>query len=332
MLFLMKRSAVFASCFTVLLVGCSQPTEELSMLPDEVLRNASQVSLELEAVRYNLTGNFEMKDSNDNPTTGTLKLEGILQDAGEQLQFSADINANTKYLEGDSIISATIDVIVAGPEDLYVHLERYDIQGANQFFNPALLKGFSGIWWKVPSRENQVASASITPSPRILHAQAQVVTVVRDKGAASLRERRMYHYDIAIDPDKMVSYLQQVNGENGEQFDEASVRSSLEDLDATGEIWIDAETFAVHRLRWDILQQVTDAGQQLGGSFTVDFTDHNNAPDIVPPADAQEFSPFMFLDAPNVLEPVESTLPADVQDDIIRQLLEEGADTPYIPR
>ena len=64
----------------------------------------------------------------------------------------------------------------------------------------------------------------------------------------------------------------------------------------------------------------------------MDFTDHNNAPDIVPPADAKEFTPFMFLGAPNVLEPVESSLPPDAQDDIIRQLLEEGADSPYVPR
>lgn len=328
----MKHSVVFTSCLSLFVVGCSQASDIQMLTPEEVLSNAAQVSMDLETVRYDFSGDVNLTDANDVATNGTVNVEGFLRDSGEQLQFTLDFNATTKYPEGDSVLSATVDVIVAGSDDLYVRLERYELEGANPFFNTELLGKFAGTWWKVPSRDNQVSAVSLTPNPRILHAQSQVISVVKDKGLATLQGRPMYHYDISLDQDKMVSYLRQIADEGNGEFDETAVRASLADLQATGEIWIDAESFVVQRLHWDLLQKVTSTSQQFHTSFTVNFSDHNNAPAIVPPTDAKEFTPLMFFGIPDIPETQESALTPDMQDDIIRQLLEEGADSPYTTR
>ncbi|PIQ76694.1 hypothetical protein COU78_05375 [Candidatus Peregrinibacteria bacterium CG10_big_fil_rev_8_21_14_0_10_49_24] len=328
----MKRSVVFASCLSVVISACSQVSDVQILSPEEVLKNAAQVSMDLETVRYDLSGDVHIVDANDVPTNGTMTMKGLIRDSGEQLQFSVDFSATTKYPEGDSSLSATVDVIIAGSEDLFVRLERYDLDGTNPFFNPELLDKFTGTWWKVPSRDNQVSSVSLTPNPRILHAQSQVISVLKDKGLATLQGRKMYHYDVRLDQDKMVTYLQQLAGEAQGEFDEAAVRASLADLEAKGEIWIDAETFAVQKLHWDIRQKLTNTNQQIQTSFTVNFSDHNNAPAIVPPTDAKDFSPLMFFGVTDIPETQSSPLTPEMQDDIIRQLLEEGADSPYTTR
>ena len=327
----MKRLAAISIGVLVFLVGCTnQQQEQPTMSPDEVLRNAAQASLVLDSVRYELKGDFTMTDSNDVTTAGTIKLDGALQGAGEQMQFEADIRSKTPRGGGDDIFSATVGVVVGGSQDLYVKLHSFESEGSNPLFNDQLVGKFIGQWWHIPSRENQLASISVTPDPRLLNAQAQVVRVVQDRGMSSLRDRSSYRYDVVVDHDKLLSYLREVSVEQGKPFDEAAVRASIANLEATGEIWIDAETYYVQRLQWDVSQGSEGVMKSVTASFLVDFYDHDSVAPIELPEDALEFTPLMFLDAPSALDTDRSTLPPEIEEDIMKQLLEEGANNPYL--
>jgi len=63
-------------------------------------------------------------------------------------------------------------------------------------------------------------------------------------------------------------------------------------------LWIDAETFFVQKLSWDITSYPLQTGGDTSLDFTVTFTDHNAAPEITPPKDAKEFSPYELLGLP----------------------------------
>ena len=329
-LYFMRRLLAVSFGAALLLVGCTQKEEKLLIPPEEVLSNAAQESLILDSVRYELAGSFDVMDTNSVVTTGNVRLDGVLQGAGEQIQFDAVITTNTAYGEGDSVLSADVSVIVGGRQDLFLNLTRFESDGPNQLFNDQLVETFSGKWWRIPTREDQLASTSVTPDPRLLNAQAQVVKVVKDRGMASLHGRTVHRYDVAIDHDKLVDYMRKAATDSGSPFDEDEVRSSIGDLDADGEIWIDAETYQVQRLQWDLSQGVGDTTKSANATFSVDFFDHNSASAIVFPEDAQEFTPFMFLGAPSALDIDETLLPPGMEEDIMQQLLEQGAENPYV--
>ena len=327
----MKRLAAISIGVLVLLVGCAkQEQEQQTMSSEEVLRRAAQASLVLDSARYELSGNFTMTDSNQVATTGTVQLDGAMQGVGGQMQFEAVIGMKTPREGGDDILSATVGVVVGGTQDLYVKLHSLEAEGSNPLFNEQLVEKFTGKWWHVPSREDQLASISVTPDPRLLNAQAQVVRVVQDRGMSSLRDRSSYRYDVVVDHDKLLSYLREVSVEQGKPFDEADMSASIADLEATGEIWIDAETYYVQRLQWDVSQSAQAVLKSVTASFLVDFFDHDNVAPIVLPEDALEFTPLMFLDAPSALDTDRSTLPPEIEEDIMKQLLEEGANNPYL--
>ena len=324
----MRRFLVTLTGAFLLFVGCAgeqQPT----IPPEEVLSNAAQASLALQSARYELRGSFVLTDSNNVATSGTLTLDGVLQDAGKQIEFDASLAAKTAHPDGDMSFAADASVIVGGPADLFVKLERYTAEGPSPFFNPELVEQFSGKWWRIPpARGEQLTSMSVTPDPRLLSAQAQVVKVVRDLGLSSLHNRPVYRYEVAVDHEKLIAYLKATAAENAQSFDEQSVRASVVNLDATGELWIDKETFYVQRLQWKIAQGVSESAKSFSVEFVVDFFDHDSAASITIPTDAAEFTPLMFYDAPSGLEMQESLLPPGMEEDMIQQLLEQGSNEP----
>ena len=326
----MRRLVAASASVLLLLVGCSHEKIESQLPPEEVLRNAARASLTLESARYELNGNFTVTDANDVATTGHVQLNGVLQDSGNQIQFGAVVGVTTPGEPANSVFSADVDVIVAGKQDLYVKLNEFSADGPNQLFNDQLVQQFSGKWWNLPSREDQLSFVSITPDPRLLNAQAQVVKVLKDRGMSSIHERSAYRYDVAIDSEKLIAYLRESVTEKGEQFDEEATRSSIENLSAEGEIWIDAETYYVQRLKWNVTQSVNEASKDFSINFTVDFLDHDNAESIDIPTDAELFTPLMFFDAPGVFETPEPLLTPEIEKDIMQQLLEEGANNPYV--
>jgi len=83
--------------------------------------------------------------------------------------------------------------------------------------------------------------------------------------------------------------------EEGQPFNEEASREKFGQLEANGQIWIDAENFALHRLQWHVPTLTLEGGSEASLSFQVDLRDHNSALTIAPPKDAVPFSPQNLL-------------------------------------
>ncbi len=184
-----------------------------------------------------------------------------------------------------------IDVIIASPQEMFVRLQSLMVDPESPMLSAEQIKEFIGKWWKIPSDLEGAMTQNVAPDPALLRAQAEVIRVTRDDGLHTIRGREAYKYAVEIDPEKLLTYMRQLATEKGQEFSEEEIRQFLATFNAVGELWIDSETFYVHQLAWKITPSDASTTTPYTLGFTANLHDHGNAPPIVPPADAVEFSP-----------------------------------------
>lgn len=292
------RLRLFVASTSVILTACTAAPSTIEPLSsDVVLSKAAKATHTLDSAKYILTGNVDSKNSDFWSTNAVIRMEGILHDAGKQMKFQLDADAAIVTPEDSFTIDATLEVIVASESEVYMNLHSLTVQPPNPILRPDLVGKLASKWWLLPQDDSMPVTGQVTPDPRLLHAQSQVVRIVKDNGIISMNGSQVYHYDVELDKEKLVSYLQKL-AEGDESFDITEVKESLKSVVATGELWIDAETYYVHKLQWNIEGYPMDTGGETSLDFTVTFTDQNNAPDILPPSDAKEFTPYELLGLP----------------------------------
>lgn len=282
----MRRLGFLITAAILLLAGCRRAGE---FPPAEVLRRATIASRQLQSAQFDARIAVA---STAAPMRGnaTATLSGRLTNGGEQTAWSVALDASFGSANRETTVRLNADVMVAFQQDAYIHLRSFDLSGMQGMPEVAALEG---KWWKLPVAERQPSVQSVTPDPRFLHAQADVVRVIRDRGIETIRGRDAYRYDVGIDPDKLVAFLEQAATESGKPFDRARSAADLDRYDAKGELWIDAETFRVHRIVWMIKDKDSS---RLQLELQVDLTQHDSAPPITPPKQ------FDILDSAAVLD------------------------------
>jgi hypothetical protein len=180
-----------------------------------------------------------------------------------------------------------------------MNIHSLSSQPSSTLFRPEMIGVIAGKWWLLSEGDTPPAVESVSPDPRLLQAQAQVVSVTRDRGMTTINGRDVHHYDVALDTEKLVAYLSAVAEENGGEFDAAEVRKEVKAIEASGQLWIDAETYYVQKIEWVVQSLPINRGGAASVKFTITFRNHNDAPAIVPPKDAKQFSPTMFFGLPD---------------------------------
>ncbi|MCA9370853.1 MAG: hypothetical protein KC680_02745 [Candidatus Peregrinibacteria bacterium] len=278
----------------ILLVGCTTvhaPGE--SLLPEEVLQRTASESQKLDSSQYLITADFDMDSGNTWTAEGVVRMDGIIQHAGKQVRFQTDVTAEiTDSTNGDSTIDGTVEVVVMGKDEVYLNIHSLTSQPNSALFQPDVIGKLAGTWWQLPSQDAAPQSTTVTPDPRLLQAQASVITVIADKGITEFNGKMSYHYVVELDKEKLFSYLEALKVETDE------VRASLKDTVAEGEIWIDAETFYVQKVLWNISSLHTSAQATLDTSLTLTFRNQNAAPTIEPPVGAVQFTPAVLFALP----------------------------------
>lgn len=290
------RKIVFVGALLVL-ASCARPS---TLPPDDVLRRASQATQDLASARYTIEG--ALTSGKDAGSHGTANIEGILQDSGKQTQFTLTL-AGSFANEGRSYnANGSMEVIVVWNQELFLFLKDLVVEPAHPLLDRASVELFRGKWWKIPEASQGNAAITVTPDPRMLEAQAEVVKVDRDRGMMTIDGRSVYHYDVSLDREKLAAYMKRIAEERGETLSVEELQEKLQGLVATGELWIDAETFFVHRLTWNVRKE--DPGDDSGFAltFTANLRDFNTAPFITPPKEFETFSPFMFLGGSALLD------------------------------
>ncbi len=258
---LMHLRLVIAS--VILLSGCvaRQPLPS-----DVVLENSVKANQKLASAEFTFDASF---DSNEavfvGLTRGTMNAAGIIQNGGRQLQAEVSI----KPEENQSPIDFTI--IKADEDETYLKFKATGDE--DQSVN--ILKD---RWFVLPTG---AAGSTLTPDPEFLRALSAIVTITRDQGIGSINGYAAYEYDVALDAEK----LRQFFVVSGNSANEAQgMIDELKNMNITGKMWIDADTFVLRRLQWMLASE--DANAPLTGEMIIEIEDDISGARISPPADA----------------------------------------------
>ena len=248
----------FVLCFA--LVACSNPEPvQPDIAPQEVLQRATRAAKTLESAQYVLQGEFDSK-TDALSALGTVRMDGMLAGGGEQLRFQMDLTADMESIEGNSSLTGTLEVVVISEEEVYMNIRSLVSQPSSALFQPELIATLAGQWWLLSEDDTPPMAESVTPDPRLLQAQAQVVSVTRDRGVVSIDGRDVHHYDVALDKIKLAEYLSAVALEKGVDFDTKETTDAIEEIQASGQLWIDAETYYVQKINWVVQSMPLDNG------------------------------------------------------------------------
>lgn len=273
------------ACIGLLLASC---TTRSSVPPADVLSRAARVTRDLQSARFTVNATFEVALPSDVSARGTLGADGRMQDAGRQLQFTFQTNGQT--MGGDRTTwHVQGDVMVAGEQEVYAFIRDVTVRPPHPLLQPALLGPFLGTWWRLPpgSSATTTGPTGVTPDPRFLRMQAEVVDVVRDRGIETFHDRTAHHYDVTLNREKLVHFLEEVARERGQTAQPETWRKFVDQVEAAGELWIDAEEYFIRGVQWTL----TMPGQANPFTLTlrVELRDFHQADPIVPPTDAQNF-------------------------------------------
>jgi len=284
-----------------IVIGCKPLVEEERLEPGQVLRLSATASQSLESADFSATFSASVDVSEAGPIDLSGTVNGTMQNAGKQLRFSLDASGGRDQAEDSIVIAGALEAIVAGKQEVYINIGSLVLSPEEELIQPETIAMIQNQWWKLPSADEFAQdNVAITPNPRLLKAQAEVVKILEDKGMATIDDRESYHYEVEVDKTRLLEYLRKVSEEDGTELDEEKVEIELAPLIISGELWIDAETYFVRQLEWDI-DNMDD--EDFGISFKVTFSNHNEAGLISPPEEFKVFSPFMFM------QPDEGTLP-----------------------
>jgi hypothetical protein len=172
-------------------------------------------------------------------------------------------------------------LIAFNQKEMYVRLDTLRLKPERPDVPMEYVEPFLGTWWHVQGNAQSGVALS-TPDPTFLKAQTQALTVTEDKGFEKVDGRYHYHYDVTLNREKFAELLH--GGEGG---------TDIDDLKATGEVWIDAETFFLTKAVWIVEDLPTDDGR-LSAIFTVDLNNHNKADPVRVPTQSKELTPSLL--------------------------------------
>lgn len=287
-----KRLALVA---VLLLTACQQQQEPPQTLPpQEVLQNAAQATRKLQSAQYLITADYDIDSGATWQAQGVLRIDGTLQESGRQMRFQTDLTAQVQdSVTGDYTLEGLLEVVVLEGENVYLNIQSLKSQPDNMLYDPKLIAQLVDVWWMLPENEMPPESVSLTPDPKLLQAQAEVISIKDEHGIEEVNGIPSYHYSVELDKNKLLSYMESLGSERGEDFSEVDL--ALSSATTKGEMWIDTENFFIQKFVWNIQDlRYSDIGT-ADTNFTVTFRNVNSAPAIQPPENAQLFSPAVLL-------------------------------------
>ncbi|MBU0766252.1 hypothetical protein KKF55_00485 [Patescibacteria group bacterium] len=313
----MRQQFIFGIFSVIFLTSC---TVQERLSPVEVMSQAVRANQDIQSASFTLDGSYNIPFSMLGGTIrGDAHMEGILQDGGEIVQAFVQTEAST----GDMNIQTDFDVITAPHNETYIKIRTVDTKPVYPLLTPDIVSRIIDRWWEMPTDNANPREIMPTPDPILLKAQSQVVSVIGDLGFDIIRSRRVYHYQVEVDREKLYNYLITLSKDNAQDVDEEYIRTMLDGLSALGELWIDAETFYLQRIIWTIEALNPKENKPMTISFTMDLMDHNNTDHVVLPEDSDLFTVEELL-PPLDTSPTSSFdgFPSGLEDEIIKRLLE----------
>lgn len=248
---------------------------------EEVLNRSSIANSGLLSARVMLDAQMTFVDE-AGIFDGSFNAQGNIQEAGRQL----DVAYTTQGSKISPVLPASWHAsgrfVVLSENEAYIRADELTVTPESLI--PGLTdRGLmTGEWFRLPF--SGVSQATVTPDPRFLRMQSDAVRVTKDHGIVTLGQRRMYHYDVVIDPEKLAEYLAAIPG-TAEGSAEDFLRQ-IEAYAATGQLWIDEETFLLTRAMWEIR---IPGDETYALTILLELSDAGLPVTITAPADARSF-------------------------------------------
>lgn len=263
----------------LVLTACLRPP---ALSPEEVLERAALAGQRLDSSAFTVDLDGTYRDPKSNSLIGlTFDAQGIFGGSGREM--SADIAVGMHWGEADTTnaIDFRGSVAVVDDTETYVRIDSMEGDAGESVMPITDFSQYVGRWVALPS-DNERPAVRLTPDPYLLKAQTAVVTVLKDNGVTRIGDRRMYHYMVAVDRDEL------------RKTAEKAGRSDLESIEATGELWIDADTFYLHKAKWDVsaLPMLEGIAQ---AHIIVALSEHDAAPPVRIPAEAVDADPLTLV-------------------------------------
>ncbi len=263
------------------------------------MKQAAARSGFLQSVVFDMTADIAGTIRKETGMTGKgrLTVHGITQDAGRMTQAGIVFSGS---LGGPSAHSAELDMEMISEKDggTYFFLRTLNVTPQHPLLPTDAFRTFLGQWWNMASPAAGISPVTVSPDPGLLLAQSQVIRIVKDNGIRRIRGRRAYVYDVTVDAGKLMAYLKKQAEQQGKEFDEAAAVRDFSRYSAAGQLWVDADSFHVQRVTWDIRGN-ENGSETLRADVIVDFSAHDAAPAIAPPAAAKAFGSQDFLRMPS---------------------------------
>ena len=310
----------------LVLASCTPDVPQLP--PAEVLEKAVVASRSLTSAAYTAKADFAFSGGIFGDGGGTLDVTGAINEGGRTVAGSIEASANMHDSEGqERAVHAALDTVSVESQRFYLFVRSLSSTPAGGIFDPASVARLTGVWWQFSPPEDG-AELSVSPSPRLLQAQARVVQVTRDLGRAEVDGIPAYHYAVALDPDRFFAYAQELAAESKQVIDEKALREEITSLQATGELWISAVDFHVLGFQWEIPSLRLPEGSLLRVNITVSLSDYGSAPTVEIPSQSQPFTNTATIlpsDAPD------ADLPDGLSEEDIRSAAGDYPDAAIFP-
>lgn len=251
------------------------------MDPEVVLEKSIIASKELQSVRFDGHMQFDnVRSGTTIASDGSLSFDGMMKNAGKQMLLNFDCNGNARN-EAEDPLRFGGELMVLGDKDMYVFIDEIRFPGHSSLSTDT--QDMLNKWWVLSGNQNEANADSLTPDPRLLRIQSEIVDILDDRGISSENGYDVIRYDVTLNKDKLASFLfdHSANG-SGRTLDD--IRSSIDSLASEGELSIDAETFVLRRIAWHLTYGDKNNGSSI--DFDVEFSDHNGEMEISPPVDA----------------------------------------------
>ncbi len=275
-----RRIAILAiSSLGLLLTACSWSSRPD---PAELLSRAVRTTQGLHSVAFDLTASVRFW-SLQLAVTGDLTASGALVSDGQLIRaagaFQGELGA------GDNTSPATVQAEIAHLANGEVDLRLQSASGPMiDLILPASLRSAATGQWRRIIRGS--SGTVVNPEPQVLDAQANALAVTDDLGRTQLRGVNVVHYQVTVDPEKLRAYLSRAAENRGERLADDALQTTVDAMQANGELWIDPATALVHRVRWSVSDPVS---KNLTLELTLDLHDHDLVLPIEAPTDVSDW-------------------------------------------
>ena len=254
--------------------------------PQEILQRSALANQQVESAAFTIEASYNATEP-EGIVTASAELDGVLHHTTRLLQSA--LTARYYRSEPKQSYALIGNIIASSNDGMYMQVASWEDESETPMIQPGVLNTFQNQWVHLPpATDTGAVTTTLTPDPALIRAQVEVVSVSEHLGLSDINGRHMHHLHAALETEKFIAFLQKIADEKQEQFEPDQIRSALAPLNISGELWIDAETYLLHRARWNI----NHSDSQYGYTAQIDthISDHNGDNTVVLPKEVVPLS------------------------------------------